>query len=237
MELNHDFCRTLALLRKEKKTSQREAARALGISQALLSHYENGAREPGLSFVRKACDYYQVSADFLLGRSMSRTGATIGAQDLYDASVEKGNVVRGSITAMLNKKLLVNSVDVLFGLLGKVGNREAIQAAADYLSSAIYHLFRNLYRASGHKNEDIFSITGGHFSAGCVNADMAYSEADYMDALARTAREKGVESFPEISNDALAEAYPGGYQSLLQIVHNTGERVNFNLKNRWKGKR
>lgn len=35
----------------------------LGISQALLSHYENGIREPGLAFVVKACDYYGVSAD------------------------------------------------------------------------------------------------------------------------------------------------------------------------------
>ena len=237
MELNYDFCRTLALLRKEKKVSQREAAKALGISQALLSHYENGAREPGLAFVRKACDYYRVSADFLLGRSMSREGTTIGAEELYDASAEKGNVVRGSITAMLNKKLIVNSVDVLFGLLGKVGSKEAIQAAADYLSSAIYQLFRNLYRASEPKNEELFSITGGHFSAGCVNADMAYSQADYMDALAETAKEKGTEVFPEITNDALAAAYPGGYQSFFQIIHNTGERVNFNLKNRWKGKR
>lgn len=237
MELNNDFCRTLALLRREKGVSQREAAKALGISQALLSHYENGAREPGLAFVRKACDYYRVSADFLLGRSMSREGATIGAEELYDASAEKGNVLRGSIAATLNKKLLVNSVDVLFGLLGKVGSKEAIQAAADYLSSAIYQMFRNLYRASGVKDEEFFSITAAHFSAGCVNADMCYSEADYMDALENAAREKGRKVFPAIGNDALAEAYPGGYQSLLQIIHTTGERVNYNLENRWKGKR
>ena len=237
MELNHDFCRTLALLRKEKKVSQREAAKALGISQALLSHYENGAREPGLAFVRKACDYYRVSADFLLGRSMSREGTTIGAEELYDASAQKGNVVRGNISAMLNKKLIVNSVDVLFGLLGRVGSREAIQAAANYLSSAVYQLVRDLYRASGPKDEELFSISGTHFSAGCVNADMAYSQADYMDALEGTAREKGKEVFPQISNDALTQDYPGGYQSFLQIVHTTGERVNYNLENRWKGKK
>ena len=64
---NTHFSRTLSLLRKEKGASQREAAGALGISQALLSHYENGIREPGLAFVTKACDYYHVSADYLLG--------------------------------------------------------------------------------------------------------------------------------------------------------------------------
>ena len=62
-----DFSRSLTLLRKEKGISQRSAAKDLGISQALLSHYENGIREPGLAFVVKACDYYGVSADYLLG--------------------------------------------------------------------------------------------------------------------------------------------------------------------------
>ena len=80
MITNNDFARSLSLLRQEKKVSQRVAAKDLGISQALLSHYENGVREPGLAFVRRACDYYRVSADFLLGRSMSREGVTIGAE-------------------------------------------------------------------------------------------------------------------------------------------------------------
>ena len=31
---------------------------------------------------------------------------------------------------------------------------------------------------------------------------------------------------PEMTNDALARDYPVLYQSLLQIIHNTGERVN-----------
>lgn len=67
------FARTLSQLRHEKGVSQREAAQALEVSQALLSHYENGAREPGLAFVCRACDYYGVSADFLLGRAPSPT--------------------------------------------------------------------------------------------------------------------------------------------------------------------
>ena len=52
MTMNADFSRTHALLRQEKGISQRKAAKELGISQALLSHYENGIREPGLAFVK-----------------------------------------------------------------------------------------------------------------------------------------------------------------------------------------
>ena len=86
--MNADFSRTLALLRQEKGISQRKAAKELGISQALLSHYENGIREPGLAFVKKACNYYHVSADYLLGRTLDRDGGMIDAESLYDSSDE-----------------------------------------------------------------------------------------------------------------------------------------------------
>ena len=67
--MDRNFPETLSLLRKGRNISQRQAAADLGISQALLSHYENGAREPGLDFVCRACDYYGVTADYLLCRS------------------------------------------------------------------------------------------------------------------------------------------------------------------------
>ena len=70
--MNERFTQALGSLRREKGVSQRQAARELGISQALLSHYENGIREPGLAFVVRVCDYYGTSADYLLGRTDCR---------------------------------------------------------------------------------------------------------------------------------------------------------------------
>ena len=63
------FSDTMSALRRSRGLSQRRAAADLNISQALLSHYENGAREPGLDFLCRACRYYGVSADYLLGIS------------------------------------------------------------------------------------------------------------------------------------------------------------------------
>ena len=40
------FCQNMSALRRSRGLSQRQAAADLNISQALLSHYENGAREP-----------------------------------------------------------------------------------------------------------------------------------------------------------------------------------------------
>ena len=191
--MTSDFSRCLSLLRQEKGASQRSVAKDLGISQALLSHYENGVREPGLAFVIKACNYYNVSADFLLGRTLSRDGTTIAAEELFD-------------------------------LLGKTGKKESINAAADYLGTAIYKLFRHLYRADGTQNEDFFSVPARQFTAGVPFADMICAEADYTEALAAHVKDKG--TFPPMNNDALMENYPGLYQSLLQIIHNTGERIN-----------
>ena len=71
------FAETLSNMRREKGLSQRRVAADLGISQALLSHYENGAREPKLEFVVKVCDYYGVTADFILGRNKQRSDETV----------------------------------------------------------------------------------------------------------------------------------------------------------------
>ena len=81
-EMDEKFCAILADLRKKRGVSQRRAATDLRISQALLSHYENGAREPGLQFVCRACDYYGVSADYLLGRSDETGSKSIQATEL-----------------------------------------------------------------------------------------------------------------------------------------------------------
>ena len=67
-----NFNTILSSLRRETGLSQRQVASDLGVSQALLSHYENGARAPKLDFVIKACDYYKVTADYILGRSSER---------------------------------------------------------------------------------------------------------------------------------------------------------------------
>ena len=208
-----DFSRTLSLLRQETGVSQRKAAAALGVSQALLSHYENGIREPGLAFVSRVCDYYHVSADFLLGRSSSRDGSIIDAAELYDASDEKGTL-KGSILATLQKKLAVNTTGVLFDLLGRCGDRAAITAAGEYLNAALYTLLRHQYRRSGG-SEDLFAADPVDFDGGVVDAAMLRSRAAYLQALARA-------ELPELNSDALTAA-PGSGQSVAQVLHNVDE--------------
>lgn len=49
----------------------KEVATALGMTLGAYAHYEQGVREPSIDTLRKLCDYFDVSADFLIGRSDS----------------------------------------------------------------------------------------------------------------------------------------------------------------------
>ena len=78
------FALKLSELRRERGISQKKAATDLGISQALLSHYEKGIRECGLDFVIRCSEYYGVTTDYLLGVSDSRNGLDIDALNKQD---------------------------------------------------------------------------------------------------------------------------------------------------------
>ena len=216
--MNADFSRVLSLLRQEKGISQRKAAAALGISQALLSHYENGIREPGLNFVTKACDYYHVSADYLLGRSLNRDGAVIEAEELVDASEGKEDL-KGSVAAKFQKKLIVNTTSVLFDLLGRTNNKEAVSQAGAYLSGALYQLIRPLDRAAGG-NDSYFSTGVMSFDMDVMAADMTVSRIRYAKALEEY---RGV--YPPVDSQSLEEEYQGRSQSMAQVLHGADERA------------
>ena len=68
------YSERLVELRTEKGYSQKAVAVDLGISLALLSHYEKGIREFNLDFLCRIAEYYNVTSDYILGRTDSRTG-------------------------------------------------------------------------------------------------------------------------------------------------------------------
>lgn len=222
--MNNNFSRTLSLLRKEKKMSQRAAAKELGVSQAVLSHYENGVREPGLEFVVKAADFYGVSTDFLLGRTMSRDDYTIKADEIPDISNDKVNVMRGSMMATLNKKLLVNSCGIIFDILGKSKNKQAIADASMFLNTSVYKIFRLLYSEKGTQQEKFFSIPEQAWKE-LSDAEMKLCELRLKAAFSNNSPSGEPCELPEISQEFLQREYPELQQSLLSILQTVGKRL------------
>lgn len=56
-------------LRKKKGISQQRLATDLNTTQNTISRYETGEREPGIDDLTKIADYFNVSIDYLLGRT------------------------------------------------------------------------------------------------------------------------------------------------------------------------
>ena len=67
-----DFSIVLRELRKEKKVSQRELGELLGISDRNIRFYESGEHRPDFEGLLKLADYFNVSLDYLVGRSDER---------------------------------------------------------------------------------------------------------------------------------------------------------------------
>lgn len=91
------FGSILAGLRRGSGLNQRQLAAELKISQALLSQYENGGREPGLPFLCRVCDYFGVTADFILGRSDSAEGGVRRSAGERELSILLDNIDRPDI--------------------------------------------------------------------------------------------------------------------------------------------
>jgi transcriptional regulator with XRE-family HTH domain len=61
--------RRITELRESRKMTQEELAKKLNISRASLSHYEKNRREPDYETLQKIADYFQVSIDYMFGRT------------------------------------------------------------------------------------------------------------------------------------------------------------------------
>lgn len=121
------FASILSQLRKERGISQKKAASDLGISQALLSHYEKGIRECGLDFVIRCSEYYGVTTDYLLGVSNNRNGLDIDA--LTDNDEENGEF---SIFT------LGKATKYLLDLVATGSDEGALKYISDYYTLCVY---------------------------------------------------------------------------------------------------
>ena len=152
---NNDFPRILTLLRKERGFSQKKAAADLGISQALLSHYEKGVRECGLDFLVRAAAYYGVSCDYLLGRTPHRGAAPAGSPLTQGAAPLAQS---GESAAQTQCQRLENSLSIVFGILEKIKCEAVTRQVSAYLSAAVYQAFRLLYSAREKNPQEAFSL-------------------------------------------------------------------------------
>lgn len=203
--MNADFPKLITLLRKERKTSQKQAAADLGISQALLSHYEKGIRECGLDFLIKIADYYSVSCDYLLGRTSS-------SKAYFHESSENAYENEQKI------KLIADSAETVISLSEKYGNPDMQSHVTDSIMLTLYKLLRmicgsstgsSLFRISDVCSENFSDCTilkksamlkktsgAEHMTAGSSSLEEDLPHADSLMALVNSAEEIIIREIP-----------------------------------------
>lgn len=222
--MNKDFPRIITFLRKERGLSQKQVAGDMGISQALLSHYEKGIRECGLDFLVKTAEYYGVSTDYLLGRTVQRNFTA----DPFEAAEKEVviNTEKGSMINKINRSLLMNTTSVIYDLLAKIGSKHLTNAVSNYLMSAEYVIFRTIYNSEKNNSQTMFSLDKNRYK-NLTDASMILdleiiNELIENDKLTLT-----------LSPDVISVCFEKDAPSLFNLIQYS-ER---NIKNVYAGKR
>lgn len=63
------FAKRLHDLRTEHRITQRELAKALGVTDMTISRYESGSVEPSIEIIYRICDYFNIGLNRLLGET------------------------------------------------------------------------------------------------------------------------------------------------------------------------
>ena len=63
------FAIRLKELRMEKRLTQQQLATTLQTTDDSIYSWEKGRSEPSIAVIRKICDFFEVTSDYLLGRT------------------------------------------------------------------------------------------------------------------------------------------------------------------------
>lgn len=214
----NDFPRILTLLRKERGISQKQVAEDLGISQALLSHYEKGIRECGLNFVLKAADYYSVSCDFLLGRTPHRSGAVLSIKDT------KGKQKTGADgMTEYHRRVTVNTLNLIYGVLESIGSEQLTSELSTALATSLYCAYRILYSSNSKNPKSNFTVNQKLYEAQALSKMMmSFSQAKYILGSEKQIKR---ESLPLLTSESLSKDYADLSPSLYDLTKEIEENL------------
>lgn len=194
-----DFSSILMKLRHESSLSQKKAADDLGISQALLSHYENGVREPRLEFIIRACAYYGVSTDYMLGRTDEKTFDGKIALDCSDD----------------NQRRNADAAALIISVLSEAGDDRLSASVARYIGFGVFNVLSALC-APAKPYEPLF------------DAALKTAEAAFMASIRRVMESADTKArlSPEYLRSKYPAKFEA-YDELFEIVSSTVAGMTF----------
>ena len=140
----------------------------------------------------------------------------------------KDNVYHGSVLPTMNKKLISNSLNVLYAKVGQCHSKALTTEVSAYLMMAVSKMFRLLYSAEPHNAPGLFGIEQRRWP-GYSDAVMRVAEANVESLLAGQDLD-GAEGLKDpscmaMTTESLSREFPLYTPSLLNLIKTSETRV------------
>ena len=103
------FSERLKELRAEKGIRSEDAAEVFGVSRATLSAYEMGKSVPDLNVLNKMADFYEVSTDYICGRTSVKKSLQTDTSSVKLSQSDVNKISELSDSETVGLSLLINS--------------------------------------------------------------------------------------------------------------------------------
>lgn len=97
-------------LREQKGLTQKEVARQLYVANSTISHYESGISLPSIEMIDKLSDFYEVSADYLLNKCVSKINYSKQLDKKLTKEMSIGRAVEIMLNANTTEKQIISGV-------------------------------------------------------------------------------------------------------------------------------
>lgn len=128
----------------------------------------------------------------------------------------------------MNKKLIANSLNILYDKLGASRDKGLVTEVSGYLMLAVYKMFRLVYMADPKNAASMFSVTPGRWE-GYSTASMLAAEANIKSILSGE-DQPGAPALKDpscfgMTTETLTQNYPLYATSLLNLIKTSEKRI------------
>ena len=124
---------------------------------------------------------------------------------------------------MLNKRIISNSLNVVFDLLCKTKNKQLIKEATDYIMLSVYNIFRIIYNINPKNESTLFTVNKNIFST-ISTAKMLESQANISSILDKKDNDINIDKMA-ISSTTIEYDYPNSSSSLFNLIKSTENKI------------
>ncbi len=136
------------------KRTQEDVSKTLGLSRARYSHYENNRVEPDTEILNRMADYFNVSVDYLLGRTNQKE--SISKNNPLKLSDKDEKDIARRMKQMKKDLMEANPDGDGLNFMGEPMSEEAIESLLEALEHAerIATLANKKYTPNKYKNKE-----------------------------------------------------------------------------------